>query len=102
MQTSRLSKGFTALDNVSRSGFRTSVREWLPNGRLLPSVDVRLATDRLYVPAKTYRVTDVNVSTGEVAQLETKADAEVLVDRTRRSGGGRKPVEKNAGSNPDH
>jgi hypothetical protein len=76
VRTDRVSKGFTALENVSRSGFRTSAREWLPDGRLLPSVELRISTGKLYVPAKTYRVTDVNLSTKEVGQIETRADAE--------------------------
>jgi hypothetical protein len=75
VQTDRKTPGFTYLENVSRSGFRSSVREWLPAGRLLPEVAVRISTDSVYERNKKYRITDVNVSTGEVRQTTSTSDA---------------------------
>ena len=80
VQTDRQTSGFTRLENVDRSGFRSSVREWLPDGRLLPSVTVRISTDAVYAPGKTYRVTDVNRSSGEVRQIRTKSDSRGRLD----------------------
>ena len=76
VQTDRQTSGFTLLENVGRSGFRSSVREWLPDGRLLPSVTVRISTDAVYVPGKAYRVTDVNRSSGEIRHIRTKSDSQ--------------------------
>ena len=76
VQTDRQTSGFTLLENVYRSGFRSSVREWLPDGRLLPSVTVRISTDPVYAPGKAYRVTDVNRSSGEVRHIRTKSDSQ--------------------------
>lgn len=75
VQTDRQTPGFTTIENVTRSGFRSSVREWLPGGALLPAVHVRVTTDALYKPGQRYRVTDVNMSTGEVKQILTASDA---------------------------
>jgi hypothetical protein len=69
VSTDRQVPGFTTLENVSKAGFRSSVREWLPAGRLLPATAVRISTDAVYKPDTHYRVTDVNVSTGEVKQI---------------------------------
>ena len=76
VQTDRQTSGFTLLENVYRSGFRSSVREWLPDGRLLPSVTVRISTGPVYAPGKAYRVTDVNRSSGEVRHIRTKSDSQ--------------------------
>jgi S-formylglutathione hydrolase FrmB len=76
VQTDRHTSGFTLLENVCRSGFRSSVREWLPEGRLLPSVTVRISTDPVYGPGKAYRVTDVNRSNGEIRHIRTKSDSQ--------------------------
>ena len=74
VQTDRQTPGFTTIENVTHTGFRSSVREWLPGGALLPAVDVRVTTDALYKPGQRYRVTDVNMSTGEVKQILTTSD----------------------------
>src|SRR5436190_2938680 len=53
----RTQPGLTVLEDVSRRGFRSSVREWMPAGRRLPSVKLRITSDRLYPPNKTQPVT---------------------------------------------
>jgi hypothetical protein len=42
--TDRKEPGFTVLENVSPSGFRLCVREWVPSGRVLAGVQVRITT----------------------------------------------------------
>src|SRR5262249_3644873 len=37
--------GLTVLSNVSKSGFRSSVREWVPSGPIVPKVKLSIATD---------------------------------------------------------
>jgi enterochelin esterase-like enzyme len=66
--------GFTVLENVSAEGLRSSVREWLPDGRLLPSVALQIHTAAAFTPAQSYQVTDVNVDRGAVTRYQAIAD----------------------------
>jgi hypothetical protein len=74
VQSDRRRPGFTVMENVTSAGFRSAVREWLPDGALMPSVAVRITTDALYQPGRRYWITDVNLSTGEVRQGRQTAD----------------------------
>ncbi len=67
--------GFTALENVSRSGFRSSVREWLWDGQTMPSVKVDVTTDASFKADGEYRIVDVNPRTRTVRNERQKADA---------------------------
>jgi len=73
--TDRHRSGFTLLENVSTAGFRSAVREWLPDGQYLPSVRMDLVTDSLYRPNATYRIVDVDLRTQAVHASMQKADA---------------------------
>ena len=42
IQSDRNMPGFTILENVNRNGFRCSVREYLPNGVLMPFVKLTI------------------------------------------------------------
>lgn len=53
VETNRHTPGFTTIENASRTGFRSSVREWLPAGKLLRDVQVKITTARLYKPNTT-------------------------------------------------
>jgi S-formylglutathione hydrolase FrmB len=75
VQTDRMTPGFTAIENVTAAGFRSSVREWVPGGALMPSVAVRVTTEARYQPERSYWITDVNMSTAEVRQSRQTADA---------------------------
>ena len=72
--TDRHRSGFTALENVTRSGFRSSVREWLQDGQTMPSVKVDIATEAIYKAGGEYRLVDVNLNTGTVRNERQKAD----------------------------
>ena len=50
IETDRRQPGFTSLTNVSRRGFRSVVREWLPGGKILGGVKLKITTARLYRP----------------------------------------------------
>ena len=45
------------LENVSRAGFRCTVREWIPAGAVLPNVKLSITSPRLYTPGAVYPVT---------------------------------------------
>jgi enterochelin esterase-like enzyme len=76
VRSDRREPGFTLLDNVSRSGFRSSVREWLPSGRLLPEVKLSVTTGKLYPPNQPQQLTVIRLRDGSVQRSTTKADAE--------------------------
>jgi hypothetical protein len=64
------------LANVSKSGFRTSVREWVPSGPVLPKVKLSISTDRLYPPRSIQTVTVVRLRDGKVIRSPQKVDAD--------------------------
>jgi hypothetical protein len=68
--------GFTVLASVSKSGFRSSVREWVPSGPVLPKIKLSVATDRLYPPRSIQIVTVVRLRDGKVLRSPQKADAD--------------------------
>ena len=75
VSSDRRRPGFTVLENVSGSGFRASVREWLPDGGPIPPVTLQVATGVLYRPGAAYQVTDVDLDGGEVRRFRQAADA---------------------------
>ena len=52
--------GFTVLENVNQSGFRCMVREFLPDGPLMPYVQLTIQTPALYQPNQPYTIVDVD------------------------------------------
>ena len=74
--TDRNEPGFTVLENVDRRGFRSSVREYLPDGRLMPSVKVSVRTPALYKPNQSYLISDFNRTTLEASESSVVSDAE--------------------------
>jgi hypothetical protein len=68
--------GFTAIQNASRTGFRAGVREWLPDGPLLPRVKLAVQTAKLYRPRSTQTVTTVRLRDGRARSVPVAADPE--------------------------
>ncbi len=68
--------GFTILEDVTASGFRSSVQEWMPDGQRMPSVHLNITTDRMYAKKAAYRIVDVNLRTRESLVHELKSDEE--------------------------
>jgi len=50
--------GFTILENVDKRGFRCSVREFLPDGEVLPFVKLNITTAAVYEKNQTYIIND--------------------------------------------
>lgn len=71
----RRQPGFTLLENVSKTGFRSSVREWIPGGAAIPSVKLSIASPPLYRPGSAQAVTYVRLRDGKVRRATQKADA---------------------------
>ena len=51
--------GFTILANVDKRGFKCTVREFLPDGEILPFVNVTISTPPLYEKNQSYIINDV-------------------------------------------
>ncbi|MGA2591323.1 MAG: alpha/beta hydrolase-fold protein [Bryobacteraceae bacterium] len=72
----RKQPGFTVLENVSSTGLRSCVREWLPGGRTIPRVKLSIATDKLYPPRKPQTVTIIGLRDGTPRRQVLTADAQ--------------------------
>lgn len=53
--------GFTVMENVDRNGFRCSVREFLPDGALMPYVKLTVTTSPIYKKNKAYTIHDLDI-----------------------------------------
>src|SRR5450432_3700178 len=73
--TDRKEPGFTVLENVSPSGFRSCVREWVPLGRVLAGVQVRITTPSSYRAGQEVTVNLIRLRDGQVRHLREKADS---------------------------
>jgi hypothetical protein len=60
VNTDRNVPGFTILENVDKRGFRCSVRDFLPDGELLPFVNVVITTPPVYDKNQQYIVNDLD------------------------------------------
>ena len=70
----RRQPGYTMLENISSSGFRSSVREWAPGGTTIPQVKLTVASPRVYVPASPHPVTVLRLRDGKIEHRMLKAD----------------------------
>lgn len=66
--------GFTVLENVGRNGFRCTVREFVPDGQILPDVKVWMLTDSVYKRNTSYQITDIDHSTGKLNHYRVTSD----------------------------
>lgn len=76
IKTDRMMPGFTILENVDKRGFRSSVREFLPDGELLPFVQVSVTTPPLYEPGQPYSITDLDKRTLQTLRKTVVSDRE--------------------------
>lgn len=68
--------GFTVFENVSRGGFRSAVREWVPGGAALPNVKLTITSPRIYTPSTAYPVQYIRLRDGNVRKATQKSDAQ--------------------------
>jgi len=73
--SNRRQPGFTVLENVSNTGFRSSVREYLPGGATIPEVHVSIGSPPLYPPGVPLSVTYIRLLDGKVRREEQRVDA---------------------------
>jgi len=61
VSTDRNVPGVTILENVDKRGFRCTVREFLPDGEILPFVNLSITTPALYEKNQFYTINDVDI-----------------------------------------
>ena len=74
VMTDRSTAGFTVLENVDQRGFRCSVREFLPDGALMPAVKVSVRTSGIYEKNQWYTIRDINPQTAMFSQKTVRSD----------------------------
>lgn len=74
VSTDRNVPGFTILENVDKRGFRCSIREFLPDGELLPFVNVTVTTPPLYEKNTLYVVNDIDTKSLKTFQKTIRSD----------------------------
>lgn len=66
--------GFTILENVDKRGFRCSVREFLPDGELMPFVNLSITTAPIYEKNQSYYINDIDTRTLKTFQKTILSD----------------------------
>jgi hypothetical protein len=75
--SNRRQPGITVLENVSASGFRSAVREWIPGGATIASVKLSITSaPRLYPASSQQTVTYVRLRDGKLRRANQRADAQ--------------------------
>lgn len=67
--------GFTILENVDKRGFKCSVREFLPDGEILPFVNLRIITPTLYEKNQTYVIQDIDIKKSKTFTKTIQSDS---------------------------
>jgi S-formylglutathione hydrolase FrmB len=74
ISTDRVVPGFTILDNVDKYGFSSAVRRFVPDGELLPLVNVTVTTPPVYEKDQWYFINDLDTRTLKVSQKKVRSD----------------------------
>jgi hypothetical protein len=74
VMTDRTIPGFTTVENVDARGFRSSVREFLPDGQLMPSVNVSVKTPPIYGKNELYTINDIDLTSLAATQRTIRSD----------------------------
>lgn len=61
VESDRMTSGFTVLENVTIQGFKCSVKTFLPDGELMPFVNLTVTTAPIYEKNQLYKIHDVDV-----------------------------------------
>ena len=75
VETSRNRSGYTILENMDKEGFNLAVRNFLPDGELMPNVEVQVITAPIYKVNTEFKVTDIDLRTKEGRQYFVQSDA---------------------------
>lgn len=75
ISTDREVPGFTILENVEQRGFRCSIREFLPDGELMPYVNISVTTAPVYEKNQLYLISDIDKHTLKCSQKNILSDS---------------------------
>ena len=67
--------GFTILENVEKRGFRCAAREFLPDGSLMPYVNIAITTAPVYEKNQVYTIQDIDMRTMIITRSAVQADS---------------------------
>ncbi len=68
--------GLTVIENVNKRGFRCSVREFLPEGTLMPYVNLSVLTPPIYEKNALYNISDIDICNLKSKLYQVKSDNE--------------------------
>jgi poly(3-hydroxybutyrate) depolymerase len=74
VSTDRNLPGFTVLEDVDVRGFRCSVREFLPDGEIMPFVNVLITTPSIYGKNQSYIINDMDIKKLSITQKTIRSD----------------------------
>ena len=71
----RKQPGMTVLENVSNTGFRSAVRQYLPDGATIPEVHLAIGSPAIYPPGIVLTVTYIHLIDGRMHRKDQRVDA---------------------------
>jgi len=82
VSTDRAVPAFTVTENVNKRGFKCSVREFLPDGELLPFIKLSVNTAPIYDKDSEYIINDINLTKKETEQyvINTDKKGRLMID----------------------
>jgi len=101
ISSDRFLPGFTVLENVDKRGFRSAVREFLPDGSTMPFVSLTVTTAPIYEKEQEYIINDMGSLSGtsrriirsdKTGRLRIRVNGELHNIGINRTGEGPNPV----------
>lgn len=74
VSSDRFVPGFTILENVDKRGFKCSVREFLPDGEIMPFVNISVTTAPVYKKNQKYIINDIDTKSLKTSQKTIRSD----------------------------
>lgn len=76
ISSDRTVAGFTVLENVDQRGFRSAVREFVPDGQLIGNVQLMITTAPVYEKNQLYTINDFDLTSGKAGQTTLQSDGD--------------------------
>ncbi len=78
--STRRRPGVTVLEDVSSTGFRSAVREWIPGGAPIPEVRLSISSAPVFAPGSSHMATFLRLRDGVARRVPLRADAQGRVN----------------------
>ncbi len=75
VESTKQEPGFISLKNVDKHGFGIYTHRWLPDGPLLPNVDIRITTAPIYDPLMVYHIVEHTSDSLIQSMREVRSDS---------------------------